>query len=223
MRAQNRGFTLVETIVVLFVFSLLLLSLTQLMKGSLRAYHKGATQTTLKTEARSAIDVITSDFRQGSGNTSQAIPGDPTCSGAVKSNILQIYRWDNNGSALPQIISYTIDPVTCNLIRLNNSDNTQTLVAENVFYEAGNPKSSYFKWDTSNMDPVTKKGLTLEVNIYVVEEAKTLTTQRAKSRQELGMATKIMMRTSTTASDPVVDVVLPTALYYPGGFFRSRR
>ena len=43
---QRRGLTLVETIVVIFVFSLLTLTITQLLNGGLRAWRKGQARPT---------------------------------------------------------------------------------------------------------------------------------------------------------------------------------
>lgn len=164
-RFRLRGLTLIEVIVVAFVFSLLTLTLTQIMVGGLRAWRKGQTDLKLRADARNAIDQIQSDLHQ-------VVPAGmsiPALASASKSNELQFTRSNFTTGVLgaPFTVDYYIDNTTYQLTREDNESGAAryVVVAESVV--GTDPRTggiaSFFVWSPS---PTT-----MRIVLYMVQDA----------------------------------------------------
>lgn len=154
---SKRGTTLIETIVVIAVFSLLALTITWLLIGGLRAWHRGQTRTVLRADARYAVDQIQADFRQNKSVTT------PTT--ASQSLTLAFTRYANTIGNPDISITYTINTAAHTLTRQDSSGTT--VIAENVVDNDPRPtgKKSYFAWE----DFPNKT--TMGIHLYLVEQA----------------------------------------------------
>lgn len=157
----RRGLTLIETIVVIFVFSLLTLTITQLLTGGIQAWKRGNTRMKLRADAREAVDQIQADFRQCSGVGVGVIT--PSAAGAPSST-LQFSRYDNTGTGATKIITYTINSAARTLTRQEGTD--VTVLAENVvdIDPRDSARKSYFQWQDSGLT-------TMGIHLYLVQDA----------------------------------------------------
>ena len=145
-RVRRPGFSLVEVLVAVGLFSLFTLTLTKLMMGGMQTFQRGQGISALRSDLRQALDLFAADFRQ-STNTTAAI----YLWGSNQQTALTFVRNSSSVTTPTQTLTYTIDVPNGLLTR---SDGTTTvLVAENLIVgarpgEAGIPGlyNSYFKW-----------------------------------------------------------------------------
>ena len=143
---QRRGLTLVETIVVIFVFSLLTLTITQLLNGGLRAWRKGQARFTLRTDARDALDQVQAEIRQA---TTAPTLSNPFSGSPTYYKTLALTRTPAGGGTTTSV-TFAIDSTTRQLTRTESS--VVTVLAENVVDQdsAGTARSYFTFVDTTN-------------------------------------------------------------------------
>lgn len=88
---KNSGFTFIEVMITLLVFSIISLTLWAVLSTGKHSWHRGVTQIELQQETRKAMDRITKELRQ-SGSTHMAISG----AGTVLTFQVPV-DWDNDG------------------------------------------------------------------------------------------------------------------------------
>lgn len=207
----RRGLTLVETIVVIFVFSMLTLTITQLLTGGIQAWKRGNTRMKLRADAREALDQIQADFRQCSGVGVGVIT--PSAAGAPSAT-LQFSRYDNTGNGATKIITYTINSAARTLTRQEGTDTS--VLAENVvdIDPRDNAPKSYFQWQDSGLT-------TMGVHLYLVQDAavQLLNAGASQSLESITMHSGAYWAgqgPSNTATNRVpVSVVTPASLLDP--------
>ena len=196
---------------VIFVFSMLTLTITQLLTGGIRAWTRGNTRMKLRADAREAVDQIQADFRQCSAVGVGVIT--PSAAGAPSST-LQFSRYDNTGTGTTKIITYTINSAARTLTRQEGTDTT--VIAENVvdIDPRDNNRKSYFQWEDSALT-------TMGIHLYLVQDA-TVQLTSASASQSLESVTMNSgaywagQGPSNTATNRVpVSVVTPASLIDP--------
>jgi prepilin-type N-terminal cleavage/methylation domain-containing protein len=210
----RHGLTLVETIVVMAVFGLLTLTITQLMTGGLRAWKKGQVRNQLRSDARYAMDQIQADFRQ---NTTLGLGAIIPSTSATKSSTLQFTRTKTDGTTT-ETITYTIN-ANRTLTRQDNSGTT--VIAENVVDTdpRDGAQKSYFAWEDANLT-------TMGIHLYLVQDAATqLSASSPQSLESIYLhssaywnAEKANTAYSTTVW-PQVGVSTPSSLIDPRHLF----
>lgn len=175
----RRGLTLIETIVTIFVFSLLVLTITQLLTGGIRAWQRGNTRMKLRADARDAIDQIQADFRQFTGDLTLGNFVPQPASPQTKSGqlLFKRYRNPNSTSTSAQVIQYFMNTTTNQIVRTDGDTNTNTVVAENVVVldTRDNVLKSYFQWEDAT-------NTTMGIYLYLEQDA---TTQLAAGKMGL--------------------------------------
>ncbi len=144
----GRGFSLLEVVVAVGLFSLFTLTLTRLMLGGMETYKRGQAISSLRADLRSALDLISADFRQSTNNHAPIYlwGSNQQSSLTFKRHVAQ-----SSGGATEQTIVYTLDSTKNRLTRF---DGTRTvLVGENILVgpRLGDAPTqgqfrSYFKW-----------------------------------------------------------------------------
>ena len=126
------GFSLLEVLVAVGLFSIFTLTLTRLMMGGMQTFQRGQAISVLRSDLRAALDLISADFRQSTGD-----PFFYSGWGSTRTLDLEfrraVFESDDDPADLVTI-TYEIDPFTN---RLTRSDGTyQVLVAENILVAA---------------------------------------------------------------------------------------
>lgn len=198
---RRRGFSLLEVVVAVGLFSLFTLTLTRLMMGGMETYKRGQAISSLRADLRSALDLISADFRQSTNNYAPIYLWgvNQQTSLTFKRHVAQ-----SGGGATEQPIIYTIDPSTNFLTRQDSAGTV--LVGENILVGARLGETaaqgqyrSFFRWAV-NPNEVADQDFT-----YFTMEVR-LTGMRYSGSQEqrLSMVTWISQR-----ADPDMDPTLP--------------
>lgn len=221
------GLTLIETIVVIFVFSILLLTIIKLLQGGIAAWKKGSTQTSLRAGVRKALDDVTADLRTLVYLKSPP-PGLPVGTIQTVGAAVTYFTFNravaNAGASPPYTevnTTYTIDNATSTLQRTENG--VTVVVAENIVCtdpRAGqtNPRSFFQSYDD--------KGSKVYVQLCSVDgvTASPLTSNLATVPAEMTLGTTVVcfnyQRNEELQAYAAVRAVAPAALGSPGRSFR---
>jgi prepilin-type N-terminal cleavage/methylation domain-containing protein len=126
------GFSLLEVLVAVGLFSIFTLTLTRLMMGGMQTFQRGQAISVLRSDLRSALDLISADFRQSTPDSF------PYASWVDQRDLeLEFRRAVFEGDDEPAdliIITYEIDPTT-NFLTRSDGDH-EVLVAENILVGA---------------------------------------------------------------------------------------
>lgn len=219
--SRPRGLTAVETIVVVFVFSLLLVSLISLLNGGIKAWKKAQVRNKLRADARAAVDQIAAEFRQnqsstiGSLNTTAPATPNPTVD-----NVLSFTRYDNDGSTYNVV--YTINDTAHTVDRYDSKTATTTVIAENVVgLQPGSATTrySYFQW----ADPGPSQ-TTMIINLQVADYNDDVNS--IPSQTVLAQRDSVTLRTSAyfmAANKSAANTIAPAAFSAPTDLRDPRR
>jgi len=208
--AARRGLTLVETIVVIFVFALLTLTITQLLTGGIRAWKKGQAKSTLRASARTALDQVSTELRQAITFT------DPSSSNdyAKKSSIT--FQRTTVGSLGMSTVYVSYDISGTNLVR-REAGGSDVTIAENVV--ATDPRDGQVKSYFQRM--ATTDGRTWRVVVTTVENASLLSGTSPTSLESVTLSSTVYLQGLTVSgtNPPAIaqDLVVPGSLADPRG------
>lgn len=211
----RRGLTLVETIVVVFVFALLALTIVQLLTGGIRAWKKGQAKSTLRASARTALDQVATELRQAITFTSPSGSND-----YAKKSLITFQRAQVGSLGVSTVyISYEI--VGTNLVRREAGGN-DVIIAENVVNT--DPRDGQTKSYFQRL--VTADGRTWRIVITTVENASTLSSSSQNTLESVTLSSTVYLQGLTTSgtNPPAIaqDLVVPGSLTDPRGMaFRS--
>ena len=211
---SGRGLTLVETLVVIGVFAVLLVTILQLLNGGIAAWKKGNTQTQLRAGVRKALDDVSADLRtmvRGSPQTPAAIVTTFTFNRCV------------NAAGLPSDVTttYIIDNATQTLQRTEAG--VTVVIAENIVNTdprsgAVNPRSFFQSYDAV--------GSKVYVQLCSVDGASsgTLVAGMATAPAEMTLGTTAVcfnyQKDDALAAYSAVRALAPASLAEPGRLFR---
>lgn len=213
----GRGLTLAETLVVIGVFAVLLLTILQLLKGGIAAWQKGNTQTTLRAGVRKALDDVTADLRT-------MVRGSPQTPAAVVTTFT-FNRTINNPSGTPPYTdvatTYTIDNATQTLRRTEGG--VTVIVAENIVHTDPRPASTNPRSFFQSYDAVGSK---VYVQLCSVDAASSgsLVQTLATRPAEMTLGTTVVcfnyQKDDALAVYAAVRALAPATLDEPGRPFR---
>lgn len=196
------GFSLLEVLVAVGLFSIFTLTLTRLMMGGMQTFQRGQAISVLRSDLRSALDLISADFRQSTGD-----PFFYSGWGSTRTLDLEfrraVFESDDDPADLVTI-TYEIDPFTN---RLTRSDGTyQVLVAENILVAArpgeGTGQDQYRSYFRAIANPGL--GPETERDYFTLETRLTGMRYSGAQEQRLSMVTWTSQRTT-----PSLDVTRP--------------
>lgn len=194
-----RGLTLVETIVVILVFTLLLVVAIQILLGGINAWKKGQARNDLRATGRQALEQIASDFRQATyttGNTNVT-----PAPGASPTAVLSFQRQpqgNTSSGASTDTVTYTIDSSTHSLLRSESgSVNTKVVIASGIV----DTTNSYFQWSTDSTTQVC-----MRINLALVQKAAEAGTLSSNTRETLTLSTSIYQMAYPVAEDTTVEM-----------------
>lgn len=200
---RRAGFSLLEVLVAVGLFSIFTLTLTRLMMGGMQTFQRGQAISVLRSDLRSALDLISADFRQSTG--------DPSFYASwvdKRDVVLEFRRAVFEGEDEPAdlvTITYEIDPTTNFLTRSDGTN--EVLVAENILVgprlgeepTAPNLALSYFR---ATANPV--HGPEEDRDNFTLETRLTGMKFSGAQEQRLSMVTWTSQRTT-----PSLDVTNP--------------
>jgi len=187
------GFSLLEVLVAVGLFSIFTLTLTRLMLGGMDTYKRGQVISSLRADLRGALDLISADFRQSTNDNTSLFYNDW---GSNQQTVLTFKRnvAQSGGGATEQAITYTIDSGNSILTRRQGSQTV--LVAENILVGprlGETPTSgqfrSYFRWAV-NPNLVADK----DFKYFTMEVRLTGARYSGAQEQRLSMVTWISQR-----------------------------
>ena len=126
------GFSLLEVLVAVGLFSIFTLTLTRLMMGGMQTFQRGQAISALRSDLRSALDLVSADFRQSTGD-SFSYNSWVTKQDLVLEFRRAVFEGESELASLVTI-TYEIDPTTNRLTR--NEGGRIVLVAENILVGA---------------------------------------------------------------------------------------
>ena len=206
-RRQARGLTLVETIVVIFVFSLLLVTIVSLLQGGIAAWKKGNKQTIVRAGLRKAMDEVTADLRT-------MVRGAPQTPGA---QVLTFTFFRSiSSSSTPVSTTYTIDNTTKTLQR--SESGVTVVVAEDIDPGSASPYNAFFQ----SYDSVGSK---VYVQLRSVSGASAGTTAASgEILPQMTLGTTVVcfnyQKDDSLFAYPAQRVTAPSSLEEPGRRFR---
>lgn len=206
--SERYGFTLVELLIAIAMFSLFSLTLTQLLMGGLDSFKRGQVLSTLRGELSTAMSLIEADLRSATGSRAFTSPVYTSNAQVLKASFSRFVRrdndWDVVGTVNSYKVEYSIDKEGDSYV-LNYTDKDQQKykILDNVMLssvpgQAGTSGSynSYFQWDRvsygDNVNKVPDDVLQIRLmsGRYLGKEIMTMS-----------MATSVSVRTPTSASD----------------------
>lgn len=193
--SRTPGFSLLEILVAIGIFALFTMTLTRIMLGGMQTFKRGQAISGIRSDLRSAMDLISADFRQA--RPAVTIPS--FASGKVNSWTLTFDRYADAGTGNTEpTITYQI--TSANRLTRTDLDTGQVvLVADNILTGPRLGESpgvalspSYFKWaiiPTSSYDgPQGYQFGTLEVKLMGLRF-------EGQQEQRMSMVTRIAQRT----------------------------
>lgn len=198
------GFSLLEVLVAVGLFSIFTLTLTRLMMGGMQTFQRGQAISVLRSDLRSALDLISADFRQSTPDSF------PYASWVDQRDLeLEFRRAVFEGDDEPAdliTITYEIDPTTNFLTR---SDGThEVLVAENILVGARPGESTASDLYRSYFRATANPGYGPETDrdYFTLETRLTGMRYSGAQEQRLSMVTWTSQRTA-----PSLDTTAPRA------------
>lgn len=207
------GFTLLELLVAIGLFALFTLTLSRLLMGGMQTFQRGQALSSLRSDMRSALDLISADFRQSTLN----VVTPAYASGKTRSLVLTFTRAAYSSSGpTTHSITYTIDPTTNTLTRYDSATNQTVTVAENVLVGARLGESdspalyrSYFVWSINPNVDTGRDYATMEVRLTGFK-------YRGKQEQRMSLVTQVSQRISKgTESKTALTLSVPSDLGRP--------
>ncbi|NMA28830.1 MAG: prepilin-type N-terminal cleavage/methylation domain-containing protein [Burkholderiales bacterium] len=200
------GFSLLEVLVAVGLFSIFTLTLTRLMMGGMQTFQRGQAISVLRSDLRSALDLISADFRQSTGNSFNYASWTNNQALTLKFQRAVFDGSDNPASLNIIFIFYNIDPLTNRLTRREESPSRTVLVAENILVgprpgesaEVGHYRS-YFQ---ATANPVY--GPEQERSNFTLETRLTGMRYSGRQEQRLSMVTWTSQRVT-----PTLDITAP--------------
>ncbi|MGM9999480.1 MAG: type II secretion system protein J [Candidatus Bruticola sp.] len=195
--SRQRGFTLVELLIAIAMFSLFTLTLTQLLMGGIDAFKRGQVITTLKSDVKSCLTQIESDLRFANSRSSFT---DPVYTSGNQSLSASFYRfpardidWTVDGSTSTYKVDYTIDKEgDTYVLNYAKKSGTKYKMIDNVMLstvpgQAGTSGNynSYFQWGRvsygSNINTVPEDVMNVRLTSgrYLGKEILTMTMSSA--------------------------------------------
>ncbi len=200
--SRRAGFSLLEVLVAVGLFSIFTLTLARLMMGGMQTFQRGQAISVLRSDLRSALDLVSADFRQSTKDSFSY------ASWVDKRDVVlefrrAVFESDDELAGLVTI-TYEIDPTTNFLTR---SDGThEVLVAENILVGARPGESTasdlYRSYFRATANPV--HGPEEDRNSFTLETRLTGMKYSGAQEQRLSMVTWTSQRTT-----PSLDVTNP--------------
>jgi prepilin-type N-terminal cleavage/methylation domain-containing protein len=196
------GFSLLEVLVAVGLFSIFTLTLTRLMMGGMQTFQRGQAISVLRSDLRSALDLISADFRQSTPDSF------PYASWVDQRDLeLEFRRAVFEGDDEPAdliIITYEIDPTT-NFLTRSDGDH-EVLVAENILVGARPGESTASDLYRSYFRATANPGYGPETDrdYFTLETRLTGMRYSGAQEQRLSMVTWTSQRTT-----PFVDPTAP--------------
>lgn len=226
---RTGGFSLLEILVAMGIFALFTLTLTRIMMGGMQTFRRGQAISAIRSDLRTALDLITAEFRQStSAVTSPSYP-----SANAKTLTLTFRRSTLSGSTVTETpITYAIDAATNRLTRTDLDTLQRVLVAENILTgqrlgesQGADLSPSYFYWAVN--PSVTSDPLQANHDSATLEIRLTGLKFEGQQQQRMSMVTQVSQRfpfdlTATNANaklNPKVSLAIPADLGRPGGLF----
>ena len=198
-RVKNRGFTLIEALIVVAIMGMLLLSLSKLTMDGIKVYKRGIIQTEMKNQIRKAMDAITSDLRQADVNYTSWVPDRTTDSVSPNGELefrRYVYTGDNTAPTIA-IVKYKleVEPGNAGYYMLTREVTEGGVVrygilAEGLKYTANSESASHFKWKTDGMD-TSKADVNSLLVVLVMEK------YSGNVREEIKVQTAVAIRSDT--------------------------
>ena len=162
-RKHKKGFTIIELLFVIMVFSILMLAIVKITMDSTKVFKRGMLQSEMKQQLRRVMDSITTDVRQAavivSGTEWQSPPTGNDKVNPVINLKFQRYVYDSGDQANPEIadVEYILEPSADNLYQLKREITIggvirSNIIAENLYVAADYANGSYFKWAPDEID-----------------------------------------------------------------------
>lgn len=205
--SRRAGFSLLEVVVAVGLFSIFTLTLARLMMGGMQTFQKGQAMSALRSDLRSALDLVSADFRQ-STRDSFSYESWVDKRDVVLEFRRAVFESDDEPAGLVTI-TYEIDSSTNRLTRIESSSESEfeVLVAENILVgprlgeepTAPNLALSYFR---ATANPV--HGPEEDRDNFTLETRLTGMKFSGAQEQRLSMVTWTSQRTT-----PSLDVTNP--------------
>ncbi|MGM9992981.1 MAG: type II secretion system protein J [Candidatus Bruticola sp.] len=194
---KRRGFTLVELLISIAMFSLFTLTITQLLMGGIDSFKRGQVITTLKNDVKTCLTQIEADLRYANSRSSFT---DPVYTSGNQSLVMSFYRfyardtdWTVDGSTSTYKVDYAIEQEGDTYV-LNYSKRSGTkykmlddVMLSTVPGQAGTSGNynSYFQWGRvsygSNINTVPEDVMNIRLTSgrYLGKEILTMTMSSA--------------------------------------------
>jgi len=150
---KNKGFTLIELMVVVAVLSFVILGLVTLFTGGVRSWFKGQSQLTSQRNARQAMEYMVREIRHGeeivSGNSNEVTVSIPS----LESNPAYQVKYSWSGTAWDSLFRNNTNSITDNVLNLTF-----------VYYSNDDPENPVTSLPVSSSDNINKIHINLQID-----------------------------------------------------------